>query len=50
MILEIVFDYQKISNMMEYTYVQKMSIVKVLLDIISVDGKIDARETHFSKK
>ena len=47
MILEIVFDYQKISNMMEYTYVQKMSIVKVLLDIISVDGKIDARETHF---
>lgn len=41
MILEIVFDYQKISNMMEYTYVQKMSIVKVLLDIISVDGKID---------
>lgn len=26
---------------------QKMSIVKVLLDIISVDGKIDARETRF---
>ena len=47
MILEIVFDYQKISNMIEYTYVKKMSIVKVLLDIISVDGKIDARETHF---
>lgn len=32
---------------MDYTYIQKMSIVKVLLDIISVDGKIDARETHF---
>lgn len=32
---------------MEYSYIQKMSIVKVLLDIISVDGKIDARETHF---
>lgn len=32
---------------MEYTYIQKMSIVTVLLDIISVDGKIDARETHF---
>ena len=47
MISEIVFDYQKISNMMEYTYIQKMSIVKVLLDIISVDGKIDARETYF---
>ena len=24
-----------------------MAIVRVLLDIISVDGKIDARETHF---
>ena len=32
---------------MEYSYIQKMSIVKVLLDIISVDGKIDARETSF---
>ena len=32
---------------MDYTYIQKMSIVKVLLDIISVDGKIDARETRF---
>lgn len=32
---------------MEYTYIQKMSIVKVLLDIISVDGKIDVRETHY---
>ena len=32
---------------MELTYLQKMAIVKVLLDIISVDGKIDARETHF---
>lgn len=32
---------------MELTYIQKMSIVKVLLDIIGVDGKIDARETHF---
>ena len=32
---------------MDYSYIQKMSIVKVLLDIISVDGKIDARETHF---
>lgn len=32
---------------MDYTYTQKMSIVRVLLDIISVDGRIDARETHF---
>ena len=33
--------------MIDYTYIQKMSIVKVLLDLISVDGKIDARETHY---
>ena len=32
---------------MEFTYLQKMAIVKVLLDIVSVDGRIDARETHF---
>lgn len=32
---------------MNYTYLQKMSIAKILLDIISVDGKIDARETHY---
>ena len=30
---------------MEFTYNQKMSIVRLLLDIIRVDGKIDARET-----
>lgn len=33
--------------MVEFSYIQKMSIVKILLDIISVDGKIDARETRF---
>lgn len=33
--------------MEQFNYMQKMSIVKVLLDIISVDGKIDARETRF---
>ena len=33
--------------MEQFNYIQKMSIVKVLLDIISVDGKIDARETRF---
>ena len=30
---------------MDFSYNQKMSIVKLLLDIISVDGKIDSRET-----
>ena len=35
---------------MEFTYNQKMSIVKLLLDIISVDGKIDSRETFLFEK
>lgn len=35
---------------MDFTYIQKMSIVKILLDIISVDGKIDARETRYFEK
>ena len=35
---------------MEFSYNQKMSIVKLLLDIISVDGKIDSRETFLFEK
>lgn len=35
---------------MEYSYNQKMAIVKLLLDIIGVDGKIDGRETFFFEK
>lgn len=35
---------------MDFTYNQKMSIVKLLLDIISVDGKIDSRETFLFEK
>ena len=35
---------------MEFTYNQKMSIVKLLLDIISVDGKIDSRETFLFER
>lgn len=35
---------------MEFSYNQKMAIVKLLLDIISVDGKIDARETFYFEK
>lgn len=35
---------------MEYTYNQKMAIVRLLLDIINVDGKIDARETFYFEK
>jgi uncharacterized tellurite resistance protein B-like protein len=35
---------------MEYSYNQKMAIVRLLLDIISVDGKIDGRETFFFEK
>jgi len=35
---------------MEYKYNQKMAIVRLLLDIISVDGKIDERETYYFEK
>ena len=35
---------------MEFNYNQKMAIVKLLLDIISVDGKIDSRETFLFEK
>ena len=35
---------------MEYKYNQKMAIVRLLLDIISIDEKIDERETlNFEK-
>lgn len=35
---------------MEFLYNQKMAIVRLLLDIISVDGKIDSRETFYFEK
>ena len=35
---------------MDFTYNQKMAIVKLLLDIISVDGKIDSRETFLFER
>lgn len=35
---------------MDFTYNQKMSIVKLLLDIISVDGRIDSRETFLFER
>lgn len=35
---------------MEYNYNQKMAIVRLLLDIISIDGKIDERETLYFEK
>lgn len=36
--------------MVEYTYQQKIAIMRILLDIIHADGKIDARETFFFDK
>lgn len=36
--------------MVEYTYQQKIAIMRVLLDIIHADGIIDARETFFFEK
>lgn len=36
--------------MVEYTYQQKIAIMRILLDIIHADGIIDARETFFFDK
>lgn len=36
--------------MVEYTYQQKIAIMRILLDIIHADGIIDARETFFFNK
>lgn len=33
--------------MVEYSYQQKIAIMRILLDIIHADGYIDAREQHF---
>lgn len=35
---------------MEYKYNQKMAIVRLLLDIISIDEKIDERETLYFER
>lgn len=35
---------------MDYNYNQKMAIVRLLLDIISIDEKIDERETLYFEK
>lgn len=32
---------------MDYTYQQKIAIMRILLDIIHADGKIDAREVFY---
>ncbi len=36
--------------MVEYTYQQKIAIMRILLDIIHADGIIDAREKFFFEK
>ena len=36
--------------MVEYTYQQRIAIMRILLDIIHADGIIDARETFFFEK
>ena len=36
--------------MVEFTYQQKIAIMRILLDIIHADGIIDARETFFFEK
>ena len=36
--------------MVEFTYQQKIALMRILLDIIHADGRIDARETFFFNK
>lgn len=36
--------------MVEFSYQQKIAVMRILLDIIHADGKIDARETFFFDK
>ena len=36
--------------MVEYSYQQKIAMMRILLDIIHADGYIDAREVHFFKE
>ncbi len=36
--------------MVEYSYQQKIAMMRILLDIIHADGYIDAREMHFFKE
>jgi uncharacterized tellurite resistance protein B-like protein len=33
--------------MVEYSFQQKIAMMRILLDIIHADGYIDAREQHF---
>lgn len=37
----------KLNNMEEYSYQQKIAMMRILLDIIHADGYIDVREQHF---
>lgn len=37
-------------HMVEYSYQQKIAMMRILLDIIHADGYIDAREVHFFKE
>jgi uncharacterized tellurite resistance protein B-like protein len=36
--------------MVEYSYQQKIAMMRILLDIIHADGYIDVREMHFFKE
>lgn len=36
--------------MVEYSFQQKIAMMRILLDIIHADGYIDAREQHFFKE
>ena len=35
------------NNKIEFTYQQKIAMMRILLDIINADGIIDVRETYY---
>lgn len=41
---------KQIKNMEEFNYQQKISMMRILLDIINADGRIDVRETALFNK
>lgn len=42
--------YETENNKLEFTYQQKIAMMRILLDIVNADGIVDTRETYFFDK
>ena len=42
--------YQSENNNIQFTYQQKIAMMRILLDIVNADGVVDARESFFFDK